>query len=74
MTARCLWHKCNKKMHVSHGNKKFCSPACQRARGAWKANRGGPLVDMLLNNDAKALIEAKRHIQEEIENAITRTH
>lgn len=70
---RCAWHECGRAFKPMHPREKFCCPACQRARGAWKARRGGPLVDMLLEGDVDALMEAKRKIKKEIEDAATPT-
>ena len=63
---RCAWHECNRAFTPGHHRQKFCSPECQKARGAWKARRGGPLVDLLLADNKKALEEAKRRIKEEM--------
>lgn len=66
---RCAWHECGRMFVPGHPREKFCSHACQRARGAWKARRGGPLVDPLLNDDAATLLAARRKIQKEIDDA-----
>lgn len=68
----CAWHECRAEFEPAHPREKFCSPACQRARGAWKARRGGPLVDMLLSGNVEALMDAKRRIQQEITDATAR--
>jgi hypothetical protein len=69
---RCAWHECGRAFEPADPRERFCCPKCQKTRGAWKARRGGPLVDALLNGDFAALMEAKRKIKEEIDNA-TRT-
>lgn len=68
----CAWHECGRRFWPKHHLERFCCPACRLSRGAWKANRGGPLVDMLINNDAAGLVEAGRRIKEEIRNATAR--
>lgn len=64
----CAWHRCNRPFEPESHRQKFCSKECQRARGAWKERRGGPLVDMLLNNDSAALIAARDELQKEIKD------
>lgn len=67
---RCAWHECGRLFEpIAPRRQHFCSHTCRKARGAWKARRGGPLVDMLLTNDAAGLVAAKRRIQKEIDDA-----
>jgi len=70
---RCAWHECGRAFEPADPRQDFCCPDCRKARGAWKARRGGPLVDMLLSGDVEALMEAKRKIKKEIEDADTPT-
>jgi hypothetical protein len=65
----CAWHQCAKEFQPQHPRETFCCPACRRARGRWKAARGGPLVDLLLTEQVEALMDAKRRIQKEITDA-----
>jgi len=67
---RCAWHECNAVFIPQDRRQKFCGPECSKARGAWKARRGGPLVDMLLADDAAGLTIAKRKIQKEIADGL----
>lgn len=69
----CMWHECGKAFEPTDPRQEFCGPKCRKARGAWKARRGGPLVDMLLANDADGLMKAKRKIHKEIKNAASKT-
>jgi hypothetical protein len=68
----CAWHECGKAFEPSDPRQEFCCVACRKDRGAWKARRGGPLVDMLLSGDVTALMETKAKIKQEIENAVAR--
>lgn len=70
---RCAWHECGRAFEPADPRQEFCCPECRKARGAWKARRGGPLVDMLLEGNVDALMEAKRKIYWEIRNAVTPT-
>lgn len=65
----CAWHECRRPFEPEDPRQTYCSPACQKARGAWKARRGAPLVDMLLAGDGRGLIAAKRRLEEEIKDA-----
>jgi hypothetical protein len=69
----CAWHECDQVFEPTDPRQEFCCPVCRKARGAWKARRGGPLVDMLLTNNFTGLIEAKARIQKEIADADTST-
>lgn len=71
---RCAWHECNREFEPTDFRQEFCAPECRKARGAWKARRGGPLVDMLLNGNADALMEQRLRIKKEIEDATTRNN
>jgi len=63
----CAWHKCSSLFVPEDHRQKYCSKECQRHRNIWKASRGARLIDPLLNNDARALIEARLAILKEIE-------
>lgn len=65
-SKNCLWHECGALFVPEDHRQGFCTPACRKARGSWKAKRGGPLVDMLLRGDATGLIAAKTKLQAEI--------
>ena len=62
----CLWHECGALFVPSDHRQEFCTPSCRKKRGAWKAKRGGPLVDMLLRGEVEGLMAAKTKLQSEI--------
>jgi hypothetical protein len=65
----CAWHECNRPFTPTDPKQQFCGPACRISRGAWKARRGGPLVDLLLAGNLTGLHDAKKNIEKEIEDA-----
>lgn len=69
----CAWHECGRRFTPQDLREKFCCPQCRIKRAAWKAKRGGPLVDMLLANDYGALVAAKKKIRKEIDDATAAT-
>lgn len=71
--TRCAWHECNAEFTPGDPRQRYCCPACQRARGAWTARRGGPLVDLLLADNVEGLQQAKARIEKEVNDALRKT-
>lgn len=66
---RCAWHECNREFEPTDPKQKFCCPECRIARSSWTAYRGGQLVNLLLAGDAAGLLQHKRKLEREIEDA-----
>ena len=62
----CKWHRCNKEFEPTHHLQVHCSKACTKERTAWKVARGAGLVDMLINYDGRALVDARTRLLDEI--------
>jgi len=68
--AVCKWHRCGKEFEPQHHLQHFCSTACQKARGRWKEQRGGPIVEALLAGDMAEVEALKVKLQEEIAHGV----
>ena len=68
----CRWHECNK-LFDGPERSGFCCPECQIKRGTWKATRGAPLVDLLIDGYFGELTAIGYKLREEIKRATAAT-
>lgn len=64
----CKWHLCSIKFQPTAPRQEFCTRTCRRKRAAWKAVRGGPLVDMVIAGDVAGIMAVKARLILEVNN------